>query len=307
MSFAIVSEAQLQLLRSKYASAFSEDISSKLEVVDSLSPILQQLLSNPGGLVRAQLCVATLSPNGAADSDRGVILGLAVEYYHLASLLFDDLPCMDNAETRRGNVAAHLSYGEANTILSALALINKAYSLLWSAIAELPAVRRQSCSDLIQRCLGESGVIGGQALDLGFASLSQVTRRLVTKIADQKTGTLFSLSMLLPAMLAVEDENELRQVKILARYFGRLYQLIDDYKDLANADIAASKSHRDAQLHRPNMVLLLGEDKAQAYLSILISILQRAINRLVCSSSRWRFYQILLDVLSETAQKLLVK
>jgi len=37
------------------------------------------------------------------DVARAKDLAIAIEYFHTASLLFDDLPCMDDAERRRGS------------------------------------------------------------------------------------------------------------------------------------------------------------------------------------------------------------
>ena len=62
-------------------------------------------------------------------------LAIALEYFHTASLLFDDLPCMDNASERRGVPCVHLAFGEAGAILAALALINRAYALSWRAVS----------------------------------------------------------------------------------------------------------------------------------------------------------------------------
>jgi len=56
-------------------------------------------------------------------------LAVALEYFHTASLIFDDLPCMDDATERRGVSCVHFEFGEAEAILAALALINRAYAL----------------------------------------------------------------------------------------------------------------------------------------------------------------------------------
>ena len=116
---------------------FREAFSSHLPLPATLDPhfeeALRHVLDNPGSLIRPRMVVqmATaygLRPEPARD------LAIALEYFHTASLLFDDLPCMDNAEQRRGVPCAHLAFGEAGAILAALALINRAYSLAWRAV-----------------------------------------------------------------------------------------------------------------------------------------------------------------------------
>ena len=43
---------------------------------------------------------------------------MAVEFLHTSSLIFDDLPAMDDADLRRGKVALQLVFGEATAILA---------------------------------------------------------------------------------------------------------------------------------------------------------------------------------------------
>src|SRR6202167_2596390 len=42
---------------------------------------------------------------------------LAVEFFHTASLIADDLPCMDNDDERRDKPSLHKVYGEAIALL----------------------------------------------------------------------------------------------------------------------------------------------------------------------------------------------
>ncbi|WP_339492005.1 polyprenyl synthetase family protein [Pseudomonas rhizophila] len=53
-------------------------------------------------------------------------LGCAVELIHAASLVLDDMPCMDNASLRRGQPTVHLKFGEDVAILTAVALLSRA-------------------------------------------------------------------------------------------------------------------------------------------------------------------------------------
>ncbi|MFA6961185.1 MAG: polyprenyl synthetase family protein [Opitutaceae bacterium] len=73
---------------------------------------------NPGKLVRARLVLSAALEHGLDDAP-AERLACAVEYFHIASLMIDDLPCMDDAFTRRGRSCAHKLYGEASTILGA--------------------------------------------------------------------------------------------------------------------------------------------------------------------------------------------
>ena len=62
---------------------------------------IRHVLDNPGSLVRPKLVFQMATAYGV-DAAQAQELAIALEYFHTASLLFDDLPCMDNALERRG-------------------------------------------------------------------------------------------------------------------------------------------------------------------------------------------------------------
>ena len=91
---------------------------------------LRHVLSNPGSMVRPKM-VHRVGSAYNLDTESAHSIAIALEYFHTASLIFDDLPCMDNAVERRGAPCVHVEFGEATAILTALALINRAYALIW--------------------------------------------------------------------------------------------------------------------------------------------------------------------------------
>ena len=58
---------------------------------------------------------------------------LSVEYFHTASLIADDMPCMDDDEVRRGMTCLHIKYGEATALLASYALITAAFERIHQA------------------------------------------------------------------------------------------------------------------------------------------------------------------------------
>ena len=67
-----------------------------------------------------------------SGKDLGDHLDLCIipELIHNASLVIDDLPCMDNDSVRRGKPTTHVLFGEAVSILVSLALMGLAGSIL---------------------------------------------------------------------------------------------------------------------------------------------------------------------------------
>ncbi|MFN9429540.1 MAG: polyprenyl synthetase family protein, partial [Acidobacteriota bacterium] len=58
-----------------------------------------------------------------AETDAVLRAAAAVELFHSASLIIDDLPCMDDEAMRRGRPAVHRQYGEATAILAAFSMV----------------------------------------------------------------------------------------------------------------------------------------------------------------------------------------
>ena len=54
----------------------------------------------------------------------------ALEALHAYSLVHDDLPAMDDADTRRGKASAHIAFDEATAILAGDALQTLAFDIL---------------------------------------------------------------------------------------------------------------------------------------------------------------------------------
>jgi geranylgeranyl pyrophosphate synthase len=265
-----------------FADAFGASLPLPADLDPNLEEAIRHVLDNPGTLVRPRLVfkVATsygLDPGPAQD------LAIALEYFHTASLLFDDLPCMDDAQERRGVPCAHVVFGQAGAILAALALINRAYALAWSTIAGSPYSRRAQALLYLERRLGVGGLLNGQSLDLHYSRLPH-TRQTTERIAQGKTVSLIRLTLVLPAMLGGAHERDLQLLERIALYWGLAYQMVDDLKDvLQNSAQTGKTASRDVLLDRPNVALVIGVQAAVERLTRLIEFGDRTLRCLLQS------------------------
>ncbi|HVU46433.1 MAG TPA: polyprenyl synthetase family protein [Terracidiphilus sp.] len=249
---------------------------------------LQHVLRNPGNLVRPQLIVQMGTAYGLHQA-LAQNLAIALEYFHTASLLFDDLPCMDNGLARRGMPCTHLLYGEDGAILTALALINRAYGLLWSAVAGCAEHVRSAALAFVEQCLGVSGLLNGQSLDLHYSALPH-TLQTTERIARGKTVSLIRLTLVLPAMLGNAPSAELRQLERISLFWGLGYQIVDDLKDvLQDAGQTGKTPNRDALLGRPNITAVIGVDGAVCRLTRFLDLGDRALRRLLAARFELEF------------------
>lgn len=241
-------------------------------------------LNTEGSLSRAKLASGVGYGLGLSKTNAEK-LGAGIELFHLASLLLDDLPCMDNADVRRSAACTHRLFGENTTILSSLGLINQAYFHLWQLFAESGGAIQEEAAKLTRDCLGFTGILDGQSKDIHYY-FTYNDGSLVTEIAEKKTGSLLRLCLMLPAILCEASRYEKLQLFNLSNDWGLAYQVADDLKDIYYSEDASGKTpHQDAELGRPNMALAIGETAAVELLSELIHRSQQRINALEKSHS----------------------
>ena len=282
---------------SRLAAALRENAPTAPAADARLKSAIAATVGCPGKLVRARLVMAAARQHGL-DAGPAERLSCAVEYFHLASLQLDDLPCMDDATTRRGQPCAHRLHGEAATILAALAFINRAYALTGFAFANYPVAVRLQATACLDASLGPAGLIGGQAADLSFAQ-SDRSARTVSSIAARKTGALFWLAVYFPALLAGPSPEKLRQLKALGVDWGLAYQAADDLQDaLLKAFDAGNTTGRDRAFNRPNLALAIGVPAAQARIARLLQQSCRVIERRDGVSPRWGYLAASTAILS---------
>ena len=260
--------------------AFSEYMPLPSTLEPHLREALSRVLENPGSLIRPELVLQVALAYGLSES-LATNMAIGLEYFHTASLLFDDLPAMDDATERRGVPCVHLEYGDAGAILAALALVNRAYALTWRAVAAGAPDRQQRALDYVECHLGVGGLLNGQSMDLHYASLAH-DRATTERTAIGKTVSLIRLTLVLPALLGGAPERELQLLERMALLWGLSYQIIDDLKDVLQDSSDSGKTpSRDLELGRPNLALVLGIDRAADRLQRLISLSDRTLARLI--------------------------
>jgi len=211
----------------------------------------------PGGArIRPQLCLAVAQACGEDAPELTDAAAVAIELLHCASLVHDDMPCFDDADTRRGLPTVHKVHGEPLALLSGDGLIVMAFQALARAGAHHP----QRLAGLIHTvCTGTGapdGIVAGQAWECEpRASLSRYQRA--------KTGALFVASTCAGAQAAGADPIGWRA---LGECLGEAYQVADDIRDvMLSSDELGKPAGQDVQHHRPSAAADLGLAGAVEY------------------------------------------
>ena len=279
-----------------FAVAFAAGLPLPAALDSHLEEALRHVLGHRGSLVRP-LMVYRVARAFDLGGDRARDQAVAVEYFPTASLFFDDLPCMDNATERRGAPCAHLAYGEAGAILTALALINRAYALVWKSAAGSPPGSQASALAYVEQRLGVEGLLNGQSLDLHYSALPH-NRETTERIAIGKTVSLIRLTLVLPAILGDAPAREVQLLERISMYWGLSYQMVDDLKDVLDSPAAAGKTvARDALLDHPNIAAVAGIPAAVERLMRCIRLGDRALALLVRAKPTMSFLEGLRESL----------
>jgi len=187
--------------------------------------------------------------------------GCALELVHAASLILDDLPCMDDAAMRRGRPTLHRRYGEDTAVLSAIALLNQAYVVIAGDDELLPETRL-ALTRLLGECVGFEGLVTGQIRDLREPEHLRDETALTT-LNHQKTSALFVAALVGGALIAGADRTGQAAARAFACRLGMAFQLFDDLQDSTSTLEAMGKDAcQDAD--RVTFVSLWGVERTRA-------------------------------------------
>lgn len=202
-----------------------------------------------GSRIRPRLCLAVSAAYGDPNPAVTDGAGAAIEFLHCASLVHDDLPCFDDADTRRGRPSVHRAFGERLAVLAGDALIVLAFQTLARGALATP-----SRLGVLLTSVGASvgmplGIAAGQAWECE-------TEVDLSDYQQAKTGALFSAATMAGAMAAGAAAEPWR---LLGERLGEAYQVADDIRDVvSDATELGKPTGQDAALGRPSAALQLG-------------------------------------------------
>jgi len=181
----------------------------------------------------------------------------SVELIHAASIIVDDLPCMDNDTYRRGKLSTFKQFGNNEAILSSYYMISETLRIIVDGLeGEKDIVSLKMFINEWCELLGKNLVVG-QYLDLKGDAESYFNIKISKQesindyIIKYKTCSLFSFSFLIGAFFSGKaDPESIKEFKEMGLHFGMMFQIMDDYRD------------KDTDVPYANYVLSKGIDKA---------------------------------------------
>jgi geranylgeranyl diphosphate synthase type II len=154
---------------------------------------------------------------------------------------------MDNAPERRGKTSLHEKFGEGLAVLVAIGFLNAAYSLVFVNHTGIPERAMAAHAEIVE-CVGASGMVGGQSVDLALATGAGANNNqdyASESVRNLKTSALIRLALRTGAILAGANYFELAQLSRYTELLGDAYQLSDDLIDAEEDEeiFAGSKTY----------------------------------------------------------------
>ncbi len=193
---------------------------------DILRDAMRYSLLGGGKRLRGCLVLSSCELAGGALED-ALPFAAALEMIHASSLVFDDLPAMDNDTLRRGKPTNHVVFGEAMAILAGDGLLTHAFEIM----AESCHPKAFRALGEIARAAGVGGVLAGQTLDITMEG-SAPDRALVEEIQRGKTAALITAPVTAGLILGGADEKQIEAGRAYGYHLGMAFQIVDDILDL---------------------------------------------------------------------------
>ncbi|MDX1917808.1 MAG: polyprenyl synthetase family protein [Candidatus Caenarcaniphilales bacterium] len=217
---------------------------------------------NGGKRLRGVLTLATAEALQPSDWQKVLPVAAGIECIHSMSLVHDDLPCMDDAELRRGKPTCHRAFDEATALLAGDALLVEGLALCLKAEID-PPLQNKTIS-LILDAVGARGMTGGQMIDLFETGKDNLTLSQLEQMHRLKTGALIKASVLAGAILVNASEAQKLALAGYAERLGLAFQIVDDLLDCeGDSAILGKQAGQDLAQNKCTYPKLLGETESR--------------------------------------------
>ncbi|KAF8724050.1 hypothetical protein HU200_021060 [Digitaria exilis] len=242
-----------------------------LRCPDSLTESMRYSLLAGGKRLRPALAIAACELVGGHAS-AALPVACAVEMIHTASLIHDDMPCMDDDPLRRGRPSNHVAFGEPTALLAGDALLALAFEHVARGCVVVPADRALRAVVKLAGAAGVGGVAAGQVADMEGEGAVSVGLAALEYIHVHKTARLVEAAAASGAIVGGAGDDEVERVRRYAHFLGLLGQVVDDVLDVtATSEQLGKTAGKDAAAGKATYPRLMGLEGARAYAGELLA------------------------------------
>lgn len=191
--------------------------------IPPITHIGRHLIGSGGKRIRPYLVIMTSRIFNVPANDY-VRVAAAIEMYHSASLLHDDV--VDNASQRRGNPSANNIWGNKSSVLVGDFLLASSSSIITG----------MKDNDLLALFIKVLSLMAeGELVQLGMSRDIRLTQKDYYTIIKKKTAYLFSLSCESGAIMGKVPDIVRYRMRQFGLLLGIAFQLIDDNIDYTSS------------------------------------------------------------------------
>lgn len=257
-------------------------LDATLPPADTQPPLIHEAMRyavlGGGKRIRPIVAIAAAESCGA-EIEPLLVPFCALELIHTYSLVHDDLPALDNDDLRRGRRTTHIVYGEAMGILVGDALLTEAFSWLAKPIGGIEPARQLRAIAEVAAAVDSTGMIGGQVADI-VAERSHHESSDVGALVQElyfihrnKTGKLFTASVLLGGLLGGASVKGIEALRRYADALGLAFQIVDDLLDIEeNSATLGKTAGKDVAQGKLTFPALLGIERAREEVQRLLEV-----------------------------------
>jgi geranylgeranyl diphosphate synthase type II len=244
------------------------------ETPASLYDPCRYILGNGGKRIRPVLTLLGAGLCGGSV-ERAIPAALSVELIHNFTLVHDDI--MDEADSRRGKPSIHKKWNKPAAILAGDLLYAEAFRQLLT-YAEDGSITKSDFSNLIETLLHSiQTVCEGQAMDMEFETIDDVTTDQYLTMIEGKTSALISGALVMGAIVEAASRKQVVSLKELGKELGMAFQIQDDLLDvIADPEKFGKTKAGDIREGKKTYLLLLAQERCN-------EIQRNELHRLIAS------------------------
>jgi geranylgeranyl pyrophosphate synthase len=180
-----------------------------------------------GKLIRGSLSLL-IARILSSDIEKVLPIAFSIELMHAASLIHDDIA--DESESRRGRQSFWKKYGLKDAVTFPHIIIPVAITLVAEAGVEAVIESMLQWRKAAMGQLWDTRILEGKQVQVAYEQL-----------IEYKTASVFEASCSLP-LIALGKRDLISAGKTYGKSLGMLYQVLDDYADIANNNVDSGSS-----------------------------------------------------------------
>lgn len=216
------------------------------------------------------------------DYKKATAFACALEIIHSYSLIYDDLPCMDNDTMRRGKPTNHVVFGEDIALMAGMGLYCRAFEIVTDTYKEFGLTETQLIDGIkaLLKASGMNGIVLGQVLDIDNVAGKHTDLDYIQRVHDYKTSAMLEASSEVGAICGDATEKQRAALLEYSKNIGLAFQIRDDILDVTGTDGNMGKTlGKDKESGKTTFVDIFGVGGAQRK---VVELTERAKSAISC-------------------------